>query len=115
MANILIVESDQELLGKLAEILEPAGFQYQSCSSVGEALSLNLDQFDAIICNLRLPNAPGTDLIQHTSTPILICSNFASLRTAIDTSKNGAMEYLSIPFVSEEVLAHLKKVITNRK
>lgn len=113
MANILIVENDQEVIGKLAEIVEPAGFQFQSCSTVVEALNLNLDQFDAIICNLRLPNAPGTDLIQHTSTPVLICSNFASLRTAIDTSKNGAMEYLSIPFVNEEVLGNLEKVIAN--
>lgn len=114
MTNILIVENDQEILVKLAEILEPAGFQYQSCSSVIDAISLNLDQFDAIICNLRLPNAPGTDLIQHTSRPVLFCSSFASLRTAIDTSKNGAMEYLAIPFVSEEVLTSIEKATTTK-
>ena len=110
MANILIVENDQETLGKITEIVELAGFQSLSCSSVGEALKFNLDQLEAIICNLRLPDSHGTELIKHTSTPVLVTSNFASLRSAIDTSKNGAMEYLSIPIESEEVLAALKTI-----
>ena len=113
MANILIVENDQEILRNLSEILKTARFQFQSCSSVGEAIESNLGQFDAVICNLRLPNSPGTNLIKHTSTPVLFSSNFASLRSAIDTSKNGAMDYLSIPYESEEVLTNLEAVMTN--
>ncbi|MDG2089650.1 MAG: sigma-54 dependent transcriptional regulator [Gammaproteobacteria bacterium] len=113
MANILIVENDQENLGNLSEILKSAGFQFQSCSSVGEALKSNLGQFDAVICNLRLPDSPGTNLIKHSSIPVLISSNLASLRSAIDTSKNGAMDYLSIPYENEEVLTNLEAVMSN--
>ena len=113
MANILIVENDQEILVNLSEILRSAGFQFQSCSSLEEALKYDLNQFDALICNLRLPDSPGTNLIKHTATPILISSNYASLRTALDSSKNGAMEYLSIPYESEEVLARLDEVLAD--
>jgi DNA-binding NtrC family response regulator len=112
---ILLVENDQETLGKLTEIVESAGFQTQSCSTVEEALNLNLEQLDAIICNLRLPDSPGTELIKHTSTPILIGSNFASQLSTIDISKEGAMEYLSIPFESDEVINKLKSSIANNK
>ena len=113
MANILIVENNQEIIGSLSEILKAVGFQFQSCSSVNDALKSNLDQFDVIICNLRLPGSPGTNLIKHSSTPVLISSNFASLRSAIDTSMKGAMEYLSIPFESEEVLSNIESVMAD--
>jgi len=83
MTTILLVENDQEILGKITEIVASAGFQTQACSCVKEALKFDLDQLDAIICNLRLPDLPGTDLIKQTSTPILLASNYASLRSAI--------------------------------
>jgi DNA-binding NtrC family response regulator len=110
MANILIVENDQETLGKLSEILDQAGFKSDSCSNLKEACELNLDGFDAIVCNLRLPASPGTEIIKHTSTPVLFTSNFASLHSAADSSKNGAMEYLSIPFQADEVISSLKNI-----
>ncbi|MBN4053506.1 sigma-54-dependent Fis family transcriptional regulator [Haliea sp. AH-315-K21] len=112
MTTILLVENNQATLGKITEIVEQAGFQSLTCSSVSEALEFNLEQLDAIICNLRLPDSLGTELIKHTSTPVLITSNFASLRSAISTSKSGAMEYLSIPFETEEVLTALKAITT---
>jgi len=112
MTTILLVENDQEILGKITEIVASAGFKTQACSCVKEALKFDLDQLDAIICNLRLPDLPGTDLIKQTSTPILLASNYASLRSAIGSSKDGAMEYLSIPFESEEVLNKLKSLTT---
>ncbi len=110
MANILIVENNQETLGKLTEILDQAGFQSESCCNLKEACEFNLDGFDAIVCNLRLPASPGTEIIKHTSTPVLFTSNFASLHSAADSSKNGAMEYLSIPFQADEVISSLKKI-----
>lgn len=110
MAKILIVENDQETLGKLTEILHQAGFKSDSCSTLEAACEVNLDGFDAIISNLRLPDAPGTELIKHTSTPVLITSNFASIRSALDSSKSGAMEYLSIPFDVDEVIGAIKNI-----
>ncbi|MDC1435702.1 sigma-54 dependent transcriptional regulator [Gammaproteobacteria bacterium] len=112
MSNILIVENDQETLGKLTEILDQAGFKTESCFNLKAACEFDLNAFDAIICNLRLPDSPGTELIKHTATPVLFTSNFASLRSAIDSSKNGAMEYLSIPYEADEVLAAIKKIIS---
>ncbi len=114
MANILIVENDQDTLGKLSEILDQAGFQSESCFNVKEACEFNLDQFDSIICNLRLPGSPGTELIKHTSTPVLFTSNLTGLRPAVDSSKNGAMEYLSIPFEAEEVISSLKNITSGQ-
>tara|TARA_R110000824_G_scaffold7892_2_gene35642 strand:- start:9782 stop:11194 length:1413 start_codon:yes stop_codon:yes gene_type:complete len=112
MANILLVENDQATLSKLGELLDQAGHQSQACHSVDEALKQNPDDFDAIICNLRLPDQPGTVLIKHSTTPVLISTSYASMRSALDTTKTGSMSYLSIPFESEEVLSSLKAVIS---
>lgn len=111
MAKILIVENTKSVHDKLNEILEHGGHQSHSCRSVEDALKLNLDEFDAIISNLRLPGKPGTELFKHVSQPLLISTTFASLRTAIDTTKEGAMAYLAIPFENDEVFNALNAAL----
>jgi len=110
MANILIVENNQETLGALAEILNQAGFESESCFNFKEACECSLDKYDTIICNLRLPDSPGTELIKQTSTPVLIASNFAGIHSVADSAKNGAMDYLSIPFQANEVITAIKNI-----
>ena len=115
MAHILIVESNQSILENLTQILEQAGYQSQSCGSVEDALNLNLTDFDLIISNLRLPGKPGTELFSHTSQPLLISTSYASLRSALESSKDGAMmNYLAIPFESEEVTNAIKNTLSAR-
>src|SRR5690606_36701222 len=70
-----------------------------------------LDSMDVIISDLRLPGVPGTELIKATATPVLIMTSYASLRSAIDSMKIGAVDYISKPFEHEEMLASIRRVL----
>ncbi len=111
MANILIIESNQDTSSQLEEILVGASFNTQSCVSLEAALEIGPENFAAIISNLRLPGKPGTELMKHTQKPVLITTSFASLRSVISTEKNEALEYLSIPFEAEEVVSAVSAAI----
>src|SRR5690606_42153444 len=68
-----------------------------STLSLHDALPIyhQLDDFHLIISDLRLPGAPGTDLIPQTGeVPVLIMTSYASVRSAVDSLKAGAIDYI---------------------
>jgi DNA-binding NtrC family response regulator len=112
MSHLLIVEDEDIIRGALRRLLERNGYQVSEARSVQDAVDhLDLDTFDVIISDLRLPGAPGTDLIKRTPTPVLIMTSYASLRSAIDSMKIGAVDYISKPFEHDEILKAISRVI----
>ena len=91
--KVLVVEDEQVIRTALRRLLERHEYQVSEAGSVKEALDqLGDKQFDIVISDLRLPGAPGTDLIKATRTPVLIMTSYSSLRSAIDSMKMGAVD-----------------------
>jgi DNA-binding NtrC family response regulator len=111
MSHILIVEDEDVIRTALRRLLERNGYQVSEAASVQDATDQHdLDAMDAIISDLRLPGLPGTELIKRTPTPVLIMTSYASLRSAIDSMKIGAVDYISKPFEHSEILAALARI-----
>ena len=113
MSHILIVEDEPIIRSALKRLLERNGYQISEAGSVQEALdSFELSSFNLIISDLRLPGAPGTEIIHHAGkTPVLIMTSYASLRSAVDTMKLGAMDYIAKPFDHQEMLATIARLL----
>ncbi|MAY35780.1 MAG: response regulator [Spongiibacteraceae bacterium] len=112
MSDILIVEDEDVIRKALRRLLEHNDYSVQEASSVAEALAnFTLDDFDLIISDLRLPGAPGTELIQQTESPVLIMTSYASLRSAVDSMKQGAVDYVAKPFDHDEMLEAVRRNI----
>ena len=79
MSRILIVEDESIIRSALRRLLEKNGYEVSDAGSVAEACGdFSLDSFDLIITDLRLPGAPGTDLIGLAgSVPVLIMTSYA--------------------------------------
>ena len=116
MSRILIVEDEKIIRTALRKLLEKKRFQVDDAGSVDEATSrFNLSDFNLIISDLRLPGAPGTDLISLAkSVPVLIMTSYASLRSAVDAMKLGAVDYIAKPFDHNEMLSTVQKVLANQ-
>ena len=70
-------------------------YDVSEVGSVKEATNkYNLDNFDLIISDLRLPGKLGTDLINVTDTPVLIMTSYPSLKSAVDSMRMGAVDYI---------------------
>ncbi|WP_067868107.1 sigma-54-dependent transcriptional regulator [Neptuniibacter marinus] len=115
MSRILIVEDETIIRAALRRLLEKNDFNVDDAASVDEATSrFKLDDFNLIISDLRLPGAPGTDLISLAkSVPVLIMTSYASLRSAVDAMKLGAVDYIAKPFDHDEMLHSVRKIIEN--
>lgn len=112
MGSILIVEDESIIRSALRRLLERNNFKVTEAESVTEASQNDLNSFDLIISDLRLPGAPGTDLIGAAkATPVLIMTSYASMRSAVDAMKMGAIDYVAKPFDHEEMIRTVRRVI----
>lgn len=117
MSQILIVEDEVIIRSALRRLLEKHDFSVKDAESVDEATTkYNLNDFNLIISDLRLPGAPGTDLINHAaSVPVLIMTSYASLRSAVDAMKLGAVDYIAKPFDHDEMLSSVRNILAHRQ
>ncbi|MCL5041947.1 MAG: sigma-54 dependent transcriptional regulator [Gammaproteobacteria bacterium] len=116
MSHILVVEDEAIIRTALRRLLERNQYQVSEAGAVHEAQAqFNLDDFDLIISDLRLPGEPGTELIRKASnTPVLIMTSYASLRSAVDSMKLGAVDYIAKPFDHEEMLGTVARILQQR-
>jgi DNA-binding NtrC family response regulator len=113
--KVLVVEDESVIRTALKRLLERHDYIVEEAGSVQEAKEQHdLNSFDVVVSDLRLPGAPGTDLISATRTPVLIMTSYSSLRSAIDSMKMGAVDYISKPFEHEEMLETVARIISER-
>ena len=68
MNQVLVVEDEAVIRSALKRLLERHKYQVSEAGSVKESLEkYDLDKFDVVISDLRLPGAPGTDIIKAVS------------------------------------------------
>jgi len=117
MAHILIVEDETIIRTALRRLLERNQYQVSEAGSVQEARErYSIPGFDLVISDLRLPGAPGTELIGLAGgTPVLIMTSYASLRSAVDSMKLGAIDYIAKPFDHDEMLQAVARILRERQ
>ncbi|MEE3319054.1 MAG: sigma-54 dependent transcriptional regulator [Pseudomonadota bacterium] len=112
MSHILIVEDEPVIRGALRKLLERHDHSVEEADSVEQAREKSLNQFDLIISDLRLPGEPGTNMIEAAgNTPVLIMTSYASLRSAVDAMRQGAVDYIPKPFDHDEMLLAVDRVL----
>ncbi len=116
MSYILVVDDEAVIRAGLKRLLERNGYEVAEAGSVDEALAqYSLDGFDLIISDLRLPGQPGTALISRSgSTPVLIMTSFASIRSAVDAVRAGAADYIAKPFDHDDMLLTVDRILRER-
>lgn len=117
MPHILIVEDETIIRSALRRLLERNQYQVSEAGSVQEAQErYSIPTFDLIVSDLRLPGAPGTELIKlGEGTPVLIMTSYASLRSAVDSMKMGAVDYIAKPFDHDEMLQAVARILRDHQ
>ena len=117
MPHILIVEDETIIRSALRRLLERNQYQVSEAGSVQEAQErFSIPSFDLIVSDLRLPGAPGTELIKlGEGKPVLIMTSYASLRSAVDSMKMGAVDYIAKPFDHDEMLQAVARILRDRQ
>ena len=113
MPHILLVDDEPAQRQALRRVLESQAMKVDEASSVAEAEErFEVQDFDLIITELRLPGEPGSALIRRAlPSPVVVMTNYASLRSAVDAMKLGAVDYLAKPCAPEDLLNVVKQAL----
>jgi NtrC-family two-component system response regulator AlgB len=119
--SILIVDDEANIRKTLAMALEIGGHAVVSAANGKEGLwQASLRPIDLVFLDLRLGTEKGTDYIPEfiATSPwikIVVITAYASVETAVEAMKRGAMDYLDKPFTPEQVDAVVERVAETKR
>jgi DNA-binding NtrC family response regulator len=114
--KILIVDDEKSIRIALADELRDAGYEVVAAESGEAALALlESDFFDLVITDLIMGKLSGLDLLAHIkkrkpAPEVLLITAHATVETARDALKNGAIDYLCKPFEVDTLLHIIRGV-----
>jgi len=118
--KLLLVEDSVQLNKALSTVLKRNSFVVDSAFDGEEALILLKDyQYDIVILDIMLPKIDGIEVLKKArasgiQTPIIMLTAKSTTDDKILGLDAGADDYLSKPFVVEELLARIR-ALTRRK
>ncbi len=113
MNRILIVDDEPVIRHALHRLLARAGYRVTEATNLTEARDLCATQpFELAICDLRLPDGEGSALAAAgPGTPVLIMTSYASVSSAVEAMKAGAVDYIAKPFDHDEMLLIVARIL----
>jgi len=117
MESILIVDDDIQLGTVLRDELAEVGYEAEFIDSGEEALQyLAAKPVDVILLDLNMPGKNGFDVLKYlydSSSPsrVIVLTAYADVKSAIDSAKMGAKDFISKPYDFDELLISIRKVI----
>jgi DNA-binding NtrC family response regulator len=117
MESILIVDDDLKLCKALKEELTEVGYDAESVNNGLAALRFVQNKpVDLILLDLKMPGMDGFDVLNElnsrkTKSKVIVLTAYADVKSAIDSAKLGASDFISKPYDLDELLITIRKVL----
>jgi two-component system, NtrC family, response regulator AtoC len=119
-AKILIVDDEEGMRDSLRVLLAQRGYEVALAADGRQGIDLlgGGESFDAVLCDLRMPNIDGLEFVDRVvakgiESPVVMMSAYATIDLAVDAMRRGAFSFISKPFKANEVVAVLEKAIAH--
>ncbi|MEK6571021.1 MAG: response regulator [Bacteroidota bacterium] len=119
-ARILCVDDEKVILDSFRKILVLDGYSVDTVMIGQEALGLvQAHHYDFVFTDLKMPEMSGEDVakaVKHLRPDIdvIIITGYATVESAVECMKYGAMDYIQKPFTENELLDMTKKFVIRR-
>jgi DNA-binding NtrC family response regulator len=120
--KILIVDDEAALTTLLKEALQESG-PYEVDLAFDGAEAINLIQkllYDVVLLDMKMPRVDGTEVLkfiqEHSpSCQVIILSQFADLKMAVESTKLGAYEVLGKPYDIDQIEQTIQRAVERKK
>ncbi len=113
--RLLLVDDDQTYCNVLAQALEKRGYEVLIANDVASGIELAESMVpEYAVIDLRISHESGLELVEKLisldqNTQIIMLTGFASIATAVEAIKLGAVHYLTKPANADEIVNALHK------
>ncbi len=119
--NLLIVDDERSIREACREVAQSLGFTAQIADSAEQAYRmLEVQNFDSVLLDLRLPGAGGIDALRRIKerrpeAVVIVVTGYGTVQSAVQAMKNGAYDYVTKPFSVDELKLLLDRVASHLK
>lgn len=120
-SSILIVEDEDLMRGILAGILGDAGFRIIEAASGEQALELFAAESPGVtVTDIALGKMDGIELLDRikqmdNEAMVIMITAYSSVETAIAALRKGAYDYITKPFINEDILQTVRNALRQRE
>src|SRR5512144_1855682 len=115
MANILVVDDEIGIRELLSEILSDEGHVVITAENAASARAARLrEQLDLVLLDIWMPDTDGVTLLKEWAShgqltmPVIMMSGHATIDTAVEATRFGALEFLEKPIAMARLLAAVR-------
>ena len=114
---ILVVDDEPAVNNNIRKILAKKGYEVDQALTKEEALEkINQRYYRVVLLDLKMPGVKGLELLKaikekRPDTMVIIITGYASIETAVETARLGAIDYLAKPFTPAEIREVTEKAL----
>lgn len=100
LSKLLIIDDEEKLRGLLARILTLEGFEVIEAGTAKAGLKKLETDIDVVICDVKLPDANGVELVQqlksqHPVCEVILLTAYGNIPDSVTAIKSGAFDYIT--------------------
>ncbi len=118
--RVMVVDDERIVRDSLKDWLEDVGFGVDTAASGPEVLErLDQDPFDLLLVDIKMPGMDGVEVLRrsreaHPDLTVIMITAYATVDTAVEAMKIGALDYLTKPFDPETLVPMVETVYQDR-
>jgi len=119
--SILVVDDEKDICKALNIILTKEGYSVKEAYNGEQAIELiRGENFDLVMTDIKMEKVDGFEVLKEAQrispdTPVLMMTAFASVGSAVDAMKAGASDYITKPFINDEIRLTVRKVLESNR
>jgi len=120
MEKILVIDDNKNMQIILRNILTDEGYDIDTADNGKAGLELVKEfQPDLVLLDIRLPQMNGMDVLKkikekHKDLLVIMITAFGDIKTAVQAMKLGAYDYVTKPFVNDDLTITISKAFQTR-
>jgi DNA-binding NtrC family response regulator len=118
--SILVVDDERDICRALNIILTKEGYAVTEAHSGEQAIDLVRQQsFDLVMTDIKMERMDGFEVLRQVqqispATTIIMMTAFASVGSAVEAMRAGAADYITKPFINDEIRLTVKRLMEDR-
>jgi DNA-binding NtrC family response regulator len=119
--RILVVDDALNICRSCAKVLSKMACEVEYALNGYNALKkIEKEPFDVVLTDLKMSSLGGMEVLRRVKestpdTPVIVMTGYASVSSAVEVMKMGALDYLPKPFTPEELRAIVRQALSERE
>jgi DNA-binding NtrC family response regulator len=119
-ANILVVDDEKDICMALNILLTKDGHVVKEAHNGEQAIErIKKENFDIILTDIKMGKMDGFEVLREAQkispeTSVIMMTAFASVGSAVEAMRAGATDYITKPFINDEIRLTISRILQSR-